>query len=549
MSSTHIAPARGDGHGLRSALRLALAFALIKLAIQIAGNLWQAHIGWGYFRDEFYYIACGRHLAWGYVDHGPFVALQARLAEIFFGHSLTGLRLPAALAGAARTALTGLLAYALGGRRAAQSLSMLGVLVAPQYLALDGFLSMNSFESLFWMTCLLALVALQHRFLTPQSARALAPWLLFGLSAGLGLPNKPSMTFFLIALGLALLVTRIGRQLLLRRETLAGIALLLLIASPNLLWQIHHHWPTLEFLHNGRAGGKNLILGPVDFLKAQLLSLNPVTVFLWLPGLVWLLRRAPWRWLGLTYVLFLALMFALHAKDYYITPIYPVLFAAGGLAWEGRRRRPFGRLSASSFAERNDRLFAFPLYQATLVLTGLLLLPLAIPVFTPQTWLRYVRATHLYDKISNSESSPTGPLPQFYADRFGWQEEADEVSRILNSLSPADRAQVTVRCDDYGEAGALQMLTPNLPSPVISGQNNYWLWGPGPRRGEILLDITHDSLPHLHAFYRDITVVGTMDSSPWQMPFERRKSILLLRNPASPSQTLESLWYQEKNYF
>ena len=544
---------------LRAALRLALAFALIKLLLHVAANLWQTHLGWGYFRDEFYYIACGRHLAWGYVDHGPLVAVQARLAETLFGHSLLGLRLPAALAGSARIALTGLLAYALGGRRAAQSLAMLAGLVAPQYLALDSFLSMNSFESLFWMICLLALITLQRRLrLTPEepsgnlssrgssspAVSAFGPWLLFGLSAGLGLLNKPSMTFFLVALGLALLLTRTGRALLLRREALAGIVLLIAIASPNLLWQSHNHWPTLEFLQNGRSEGKNTILPPLPFLSQQIQTLNPFTLVLWVPGLVWLLRRAAWRWLGLTYLLFLGIMIALHAKDYYVSPIYPILFAAGGLAWEARRWSPFGKLSAADPATRSGRLLAFPLYQASLILSGLVLLPLSIPVFTPQTWLRYTHALHLYGRIGQSENTPTGPLPQFYADRFGWQEEADQVTRIYNALSPADRAIVTIYCSNYGEAGALQFLAPGLPR-VISGQNTYWLWGPGNATGEVMLVISGDSPERLHDFYDDVKILGSLDFSPYQMPFERHHTIFLARDPR---QTLPLLWPEFQEY-
>lgn len=138
---------------LQSAVRLALVFAAVKLALHVAANLWEAHIGYGYFRDEFYYILCGRNLAWGYVDHGPGVAVQAKLSLLFFGKSLAGVRFLSALGGAGRIFLTGMLAWSMGGRRPAQALAMIGVLVAPQYLGTDSFLSMNSYESLFWMTC------------------------------------------------------------------------------------------------------------------------------------------------------------------------------------------------------------------------------------------------------------------------------------------------------------------------------------------------------------------------------------------------------------
>ena len=542
---------------LRAAVHLALAFAALKLVIHLVTTAWVAHLGYGYFRDEFYYLACGRHLAWGYVDHGPLVAVQARLAETLFGHSLLGLRLPAALAGAARVFLTGLLAWSLGGRRAAQSLAMLGVLVAPQYLGIDSFLSMNSFESLFWMACLLALVTLErhaapdHSELTSASARpntsALAAWLCFGLAAGLGLLNKPSMTFFLIALGLALLATRTGRALLLRRDSVAGVALMFAVASPNLLWQIHHHWPTLEFLENGRRAGKNVALSPIAFLNEQVQTLNPLNIFLWLPGLVFLLRRAAWRWLGLTYLFFLAIMMALHAKDYYVTPIYPILFAAGGVAWEGRTWRPFGRLSAAPATKRTNRILAFPLYQATLVVSGLLILPMAIPVLRPQTWFRYTAALHLRDSLSSAETSPTGPFPQFYADRFGWQEEVDLVTRAYRSLSPSDQARVLIFCNNYGEAGAIDILSSyehlDLP-PAVSPQNSYWSWGTHGRDPDVGIAVLNDTPAELATKYRAVTIIGRM-TNPYAMPFEHKTVYLLRgRRPDAPFN-----WRDERFYY
>ena len=95
MSATAV---RSPDFSLRAALRLALLFAAIKLVLQFALTLWTQHIGYSYFRDEFYYIACGRHLAWGFVDHGAIVALQARLGELLFGDSLFAIRILSALA-------------------------------------------------------------------------------------------------------------------------------------------------------------------------------------------------------------------------------------------------------------------------------------------------------------------------------------------------------------------------------------------------------------------------------------------------------------------
>jgi hypothetical protein len=514
---------------LREALRLALLFSIIKLAVQVAGTLISTHYGYGYFRDELYYLVCGQHLAWGYVDQGPIVAVQARFGEILFGKSLVGIRMFSALAGAVMVGLTGMLAWALGGRRSAQGLAMIGVLVAPQYLGLDSYLSMNSFEPMFWMGCLL-LVLLIANGASPRW------WLLFGITAGLGLLNKPSMTFFLLALLFGLLLTP-QRRLLGNRWVLAGVALMVSLALPNLLWQIHYHWPTWEFLRNGQIENKNVTLGPLPFLLTQIKSLHPLNLFLWGAGLLWTLfspSARSRRWIGLTYLLFFALMMALHAKDYYVTPIYPVLFAAGGVAWERR-------LAHRKLVE-NNRAYAFPIMETALLVTGALILPMAIPVLPPQTWIRYTSALHLHS--SNSENNAVGPLPQFYADRFGWQEEVDSVTRIYRSLSPADRARVGILCSNYGEASAINFLGAKDHLPfAISGHNNYYLWGPHGYTGEIMIVINGASPEEMREYYSSVVVAGRMDH-PYAMPYEHR-NIYLVRGR---KKSVLADWAGFKNY-
>lgn len=515
----------------QAAVRLGLLFAVIKLALHIATNLWEAHIGYGDFRDELYYLICGRHLAWGYVDHGPIVALQARLAEIFFGQSLAGIRMFSAMAGAVRVLLTGILAWSLGGRRAAQTLAMIGVLFAPQYLGLDSYLSMNSFESIFWMGCLLSLIMILRG---ADQARC---WTLFGICAGVGLLNKPSMTFFLIALLLGLLLTP-QRRLLFTRWAAIGVALLVVIALPNLIWQITNHWPTLEFLHNGRIHNKNIKLAPLPFLGKQILNLQPLAIFIWVPGLVWLLRNPQaklWRWIGYTYLIFLAAMMAMYAKDYYVVPIYPVLFAAGGIAWErGFAARP---------SVMSNRAFAFPIYETLLIAGGLFVLPMAIPVMHPDAWLRYAKATHLYKAGGNTENNSSGPLPQFYADRFGWQEEVDQVTHIYRSLSPGDQARVGILGSNYGEASAINFLGRGLPF-AISGHNNYWLWGPHGYTGDLMIIINGATPDEMRQFYDSVEVAGRMDH-PLSMPFEHR-NIYLVRGR---KKNLTTDWESLKFYF
>jgi 4-amino-4-deoxy-L-arabinose transferase-like glycosyltransferase len=502
-----IPPANDSALG--QALLLAALFALLKFAVHLGANLWEAHIGWGYFRDEMYYILCGQHLDWGYVDHGPIVALQARAAIALFGKSLAGIRMLSGLAGTAVVFLTGIITWALGGRRIAQTLAMLGILLAPEFLALDSFLSMNSFEPVFWMTCVLAILML----LRGASARW---WIVFGLAGGLGLENKPSMLVFLVALLLGLLVTP-QRRIIFSRAALLAIALIAVLALPNLLWQIHNHFPTLEFLHNGKVDHKNVTLSPLQFLHAQELMLSPISLPLWFAGLVWLFvnrRSRPWRFLGWTYLIFLALMMATRdAKDYYLAPVYPALFAAGGVCWQ------------ALLAKRGTR-WIVPAYATLLVVTGILIVPMTMPILRPQQWLEYTTRMHLRDKASNTENTATSAFPQFFADRFGWQEMVDQVTRIYNALPAPDRARAGILCSNYGEASAINFLGTGRGLPfAISGHNNYWIWGPHGETGDIIIVINGASLDEMRKYYDSVEIAGVMDH-PYAMPYEHRNIYL-----------------------
>jgi hypothetical protein len=506
---------------LRDALRLALIFAVAKLLLQFALTLWTTHLGYGYFRDEFYYIACGRHLAWGFVDHGPIVAVQARLGELLFGDSVFGIRVLSAAAGAVMVFLTGMIAWAMGGRRPAQALAMFGLIVCPQFIGTDGYLSMNSFEPVFWMTCALAILMML------RGASERKWWIVFGVSAGVGLLNKPSMVFFLVAVGLGLLLTE-ERRVLFSRWAALGIVLLIVIALPNVIWQIHHHWPTLEFLRNGQIRHKNVTLNPLQFFLAQFSNMQPVNALLWITGVVSLLRAKSirdGRWLGVTYVLFFVGMAAMHAKDYYLAGIYPALFAAGAIAWE--------RWFAGSRGVQRNRIVAFPVFEGVLLVTGLLILPMASPVLRPDAWVRYTSAMHLHgDKLETSE---TGPLPQFYADRFGWDQLTTDVVNTYRSLSPEDQKQACLVMTNYGEAGAVDLLgkkmEPSLPA-AIGNQNSYWDWGTHGCTWQVVIFVSDATPADMEARYESVQVIARLDN-PYAMPFEHKYVYLARRRKAS----------------
>src|SRR5580692_10244013 len=207
-------------------LWLCFSFAALKLAIQITGNVLAQHAGYGIFRDELYYIVCGRRLAFGYVDQPPLVALQARVSEMLFGHdTMWSLRLISGLAGAVKVFLTGILCWALGGGRRAAAHAMLGVIAEGVYLGIDGYLSMNSFDPVFWMLCALSLIRIVQ---SSSEVEIRNWWIVFGLSAGLAFENKDSILFFLVAMLVALLLTP-QRRILANRWFAVAVLLIVLV--------------------------------------------------------------------------------------------------------------------------------------------------------------------------------------------------------------------------------------------------------------------------------------------------------------------------------
>src|SRR6478735_11873474 len=235
---------------------------------------------YGIFRDEMYYLACARHMAWGYVDHPPLTVWVAWISGVVLGSSPLGVRLLPIITGAAVVLLTGKLAREMGGGRFAQGLAALAVLVVPIYLVAHTWLTDNVFEQLIWMACIWLVV----RAINTGDARY---WFWFGVVAGLGFENKYSIAFLLLGLLAGVLLTP-QRHFLKSRYLWLGVVACAVISLPNLLWQIHYHFPFLELIHNIRMTNRDVVRGPVAFVIDQGMIMNPVLYPLWVGGLIWL---------------------------------------------------------------------------------------------------------------------------------------------------------------------------------------------------------------------------------------------------------------------
>jgi hypothetical protein len=497
-------------------LVIPLAFAAVKLLLHAL-----AAANWGYFRDELYYIACSRHLAWGYVDHPPLSIALLAIQRAVLGDSLLALRTLPALAGAGTVLLAGLLARALGGGRFAQAVACLCALLPPVYLAVDHFFSMNAFDTFLW-----ALAALM--LLRALDGGRPSAWVGFGVVLGLGLLNKWSMMWFGGGAALALLLTHHRRQLATPWPWVAA-ALAGLFLTPNLVWQAQNGWPTLEFMRNATQG-KMVHTGIVEFWAQQLVIMGPATLPVWLLGLGGLLASRERRPLGIVFVAVAGfLMLGGSSRPNYLAVAYPPLFAAGAVFIEraaSARRR--GWLRPVTFAE--------------LALVGLPLVPVGLPLLPVGRQVAYMRALGV--SIRSQEHTSEGPLPQVFADMFGWEEMVRRVARVYHALPAEERAKCGIFAHNYGQAGAIDFFGPRygLP-PAISPHNNYWLWDRRGATGEVLI-IVGGSQRDRHEDFRSATLADTT-SCAYCMPYENGCPIFVCRGLDRP---LSTRWREIRNY-
>jgi len=479
---------------------------------------------YGIFRDELYYLACARRLAWGYVDHPPFIAALIRLWTALAGDSLFALRVPPALAAAATAATAGSLARALGGGRFAILGAGLATALAPIALALGAVLSMNAFDLLFWALAFRLLVAL----LAGADERL---WLAFGAIAGVGLLNKASVLFLGFGVVVGIVLAR-RWDLLRTRWFWAGGGLAALLFLPHLAWQAAHGWPTLEFVDNARRL-KNVDYSALGFVLEQIVQTGPISALIWLAGLAALLaarRFRPYRALGWAYLAVLAVMLTTAAKPYYLAPAYSVLFAAGAVALEG--------FTAARRAGSGLRVAGLTL----VVAAGLVVAPLARPVLPVESYVAYAAA--LGQAAGSDERHRIGRLPQFFADMQEWREMAEAVGRATAGQAPAERARACVFGQNYGEAGAVERFGAELGlPPAISAHNSWFLWGPGACSGEVLI-VMGDQRERLLELFAEVELGATFDCRDC-MPYEDQLPIWIARHPRQP---LAPLWPAIKSY-
>ncbi len=469
------------------------------------------------FRNELYFIACGRHPAFGYVDLPPLVAILAAGTQLFGDHTWT-LRLPAVAVAVALVPLTAAFARTLGGDRTAAWMAGVAAGLAPVLIAFATTLSTSTFEPIAWTACawLLARAAID------DDRRAL---LWAGAIAGVSLEAKYGIGIWLIALGIGVALTDV-RRILRWPQLWYGMLACTLIGAPSLIWQAIHGWPFFSMIHLATTH-RNLTGGPIRFEAGQILTMNFVLAPLWIAGVIAPFRSAKLRnarFLSIAFVAATAIVIASHGKDYYLAPAYPTMFAAGAVVC--------ARLS------RWLRVLWYGAAVAMLVPVA----PVILPILDPPALARYLDATHLRPR-ANEVQAIGAPLTQLFSDQLGWRRMEQQVAAVYRSLPPDDRARAAIMTMDYGEAAAIDVYgrADGLP-PALCGQVQYFLWGPRGYDGSVLIHVNGDP-DRWQSLCQKSEIVGSI-GAPWVMPYENGPIILCheMRRP------LGEMWDQFRRY-
>ncbi len=495
------------------------AWGLIGGAALVQAGLHAASIGrYGIFRDELYYLSCASRPAAGYVDQPAFSILFLAAWRALFGDSPASLMVPPALCGAVVVVLTGLLARRFGGGPAAQGLAAVTAAVAPVWLGMTGTYSMNAFDILLWTAAASLLAALLAREPGRGAGRL---WLLMGCVLALGLLNKISVLWLCAGIAAGLVLTPARRWLTTLGPWLAG-GLAFLGLLPYLAWNALHRWPTLEFMRRA-AAEKYVASSPITFGKDLLLFFDPLAAPLWIGGLLWLLASRDgkrFRALGVVFLTTLGvLLLNRTSKTEYLSASFAPLLAAGGVVLERVLHR--GRSAAPAWA-----------YGVLLVAGGLAVAPFALPLLPVPGYLAYAKALGLGP--TTTERNEMGPLPQHFADRFGWPEMAAEVARVAATLPAGERTTTRVWARNYGEASALEKYGAALGIPrVLCPHNSWWFWSVEEARRTVPFEgpliVIGSDRTDLETVFSSVEEAGKI-GHPLAMPYENRR-VWICRKP------------------
>jgi hypothetical protein len=502
----------------KNELIIILSLAIIKLIIHLYTN---SFAGYGIFRDELYYLSCASRPDLGYVDQSPFSIWILGIIRFLIGDSVFAIRLIPALAGAGTVFITGLMVKRMGGGKLAVTMSSLSLIVAPIFLGMNTFYSMNSFDIFLWTLAFYFIILIFQESKTRL-------WIWFGIIMGIGLLNKVSFLWFGSGFFIALLLTDKRKLFLTSTPWIAGVMAFIMF-SPFIVWNVTHNWAHVEFIRNAQMY-KYSGITRWDFINGIFLIMNPATVIIWLMGLYFLFFHKTgkqFRILGLIFsITFLILFISGKSKP---ESAYTPLFASGGILLEIINQHRSWRWLKHAVL-------------IPLVISGILVAPLALPILPVDKYIIYANA--LGFGPSTAEGHELAELPQFYADMHGWEDMAKNVSLVYGQIPDEQKPFTVVYGGNYGRAGAIEYFSNKYELPdAVSPHNSFWFWADTTKEIKNIIAIGGRLDDYLDSCAEVDSVL--VHQTKYAIPYENNLTIFICRNL---KRSVGEIWKNDRHF-
>ena len=407
-------------------------------------------------------MTLGDHLAWGYIETGPLIAVIGNVSKALFGDSLIAMRIFPAICAGALVHLTGIITIRLGGKHVAIIIACTAVAFSPAFLATGALFIPQVFDEFFWLVTVYLIVCWIQK---PNDNYLYG----LGLVIGFGILLKYTLLLYVGGILLGIVCTPQLRVLFRKKAFYLAIVISILILLPHLVWQFEHRLPALAHYHELKKTQLNYLYR-LDFLIQQLLVNGPA-LLVWLTGIIYVFynkKLQPYRFFGISFLTVMVVLALLKGKPYYGFGAYPPIFIIGALYLE------------EQFEFKS--LIKKVTFLCVLIVPNLLLSVIVIPVLPIESAAKVFNWARNHLGITFTvkwEDQKIHSVNQNYADMIGWDELAQKTSALYMELPATERQNTIIYTANYGIASALSYYSKRFPLPrVVSLNGSLALWAP-----------------------------------------------------------------------
>lgn len=462
-----------------------LVLVTVKFILQfvVVNQVYELH------RDEFLYLNQAYHFAFGYISVPPFTAVIAKIVY-FLGGGLFWVRFFPALFGALTVVFVWLTIEEIGGSLFSRILAS-AALIFSALARINILFQPNSWDILTWTIVFYLLI----KFIKSEKSG----WLyLLSVVIAVGFYNKYNMIFLLAGLVVGFLFTY-QRQIFTRSSFWKALILCLIILAPNIIWQVVNHFPVFQHMKVLKANQLDNNTS-MDFLKSQLFFFFgslPLTAAALFAFFVYKPYK-PFRFIGITFAVVLALFAVMKAKGYYAAGLYPIIIA-------------FGSVYICNILTKTWKPIIIPLLIIINLGVFISTLKVVFPVYTPDEIRENAQA---FEKLGmlRWEDGKNHNLPQDFADMLGWREMADKSIAAYKMLPSDELGNTLIICNNYGQAGALNYYNKGKMPEAYAFNTDYIYWLPYLNKIVNVIVVGKKPSDEIIRLFKDCRLIGVVEN-------------------------------------